>query len=197
VQRRDVIHHHGDRAPGRAAGHARLGDLVAVATAHAPVQAAEDRPQPRRGHADLVQDADRVGLGRRLDDPRQHQPLERLVADRVEPEPFVGAGQHVPQQPAAHPRDLRTGAGTRAGAHARAGGRVARREVERVLPGQEPLPGDLHQHSELAVVMRGADVLDPDDLTALLVHDLHRPRTRGRGHLSNERSHERGYQPPD
>src|SRR5665647_3431996 len=75
VQRRDVIHHHRDRAPGRAAGHTCLADHVAVITVHAPVQAAEDRAQPRRGHADLVQDPDRVGLGRRLDDPRQHLSL--------------------------------------------------------------------------------------------------------------------------
>ena len=63
--------------------------------------------------------------------------------------------------------------------------------------GQEALAGDLHQHSELPVVMGGADVLDPDNLPALLVHDLHRPRTRSRRHLPNERSHDRGYQPPD
>lgn len=50
-----------------------------------------------------------------------------------------------------------------------------------------------------ALVVRGADVLDTDDLPALLVlvHDLHRPRTRGRGHLPDERGHERGYQSPD
>ena len=166
VQRRDVVHDH--RCPPRTAGvgHTGLADLVAVVTLHAPVQAAEDRPQSRRGHADLVQDADRVGLARRLDDPRQHQPLERLVADDGEPQALVGAAQHIPQQPAAHPRDPRTRPRTRT--RARAPRRAGRGQVEGVLPGQKALPGDLHQHSQLAVVMRGTDVLDPDDLPALL-----------------------------
>jgi hypothetical protein len=40
-----------------------------------------------------------------------------------------------------------------------------------------------HQHRELGVVVGMADVLDTDHPPAPLVHDLHRPRTGGGGHL--------------
>lgn len=64
-----------------------------------------------------------------------------------------------------------------------------RAQVQALLARVQPLPGDLHQQRQLHVVMRRPDVLDPDDLPSPLVHDLHGPRPRGRGHLPHERGH--------
>ena len=187
VQRRDVVHDHGCHARAGGVGHARPADRVAVVTRHAAVQAAEDRAQRGGGDTDVLEDPDRVRLRRRLDDPGQHELHERLVTDRAEAQTFVGTGQDVPQDLAPHPRDLRP----------RGRRRTLRREVERLLPGVEQLPGRFDQDRELHVVMGRADVIDPDDLPALLVDDLNGPRTRCRGHPTDKRGHDRGYQPPD
>ena len=187
VQRRDVVHDHGCHARAGGVGHARPADRVAVVTRHAAVQAAEDRAQRGGGDTDVLEDPDRVRLRRRLDDPRQHEPHERLVADLGEAQTFVGTGQDVPQDLATHPRDLRP----------RDRSRTLRREVERLLPGVQQLPGRFHQDRELDLVVRRADVIDPDHLPALLVDDLNGPRARCRRHPTDERGHDRGYQPPD
>jgi hypothetical protein len=51
----------------------------------------------RRRDPDLVEDPDRGSLRRRLHDPRQHRRPERLIGNRIEPEPAVRVDQDIPQ----------------------------------------------------------------------------------------------------
>jgi len=67
-----------------------------------------------------------------------------------------------------------------------------RAEIERLVARVGPLPDDRGQ-SELSLLVRGAHVLDPYDLLALLVSDLHGPRIRGGGHRPHEQGHPAGF----
>jgi len=58
-----------------------------------------------------------------------------------------------------------------------------------VLAGVQPFPREFLQQSELIVVVRGTDVIDPVDDAAAFVHDLHRRRARGGLHPAHERAH--------
>ena len=90
----------------------------------------------------VLQDAQRVLLARRLDDPRQHQLPEYLVTPGGlrKPECVIGPGQGVPQ--VSHPRggDLQQPGRPR----------LAQVEAEFQLPGREPLPGSCLQASSSA-----------------------------------------------
>jgi hypothetical protein len=62
-------------------------------------------------------------------------------------------------------------------------------QIQDMVPGMQPVLGDVDQHRELDLVVRRAHVLhDPTDPAALL-HDLHRSGTRGRLHLPDEPRH--------
>ena len=62
-------------------------------------------------------------------------------------------------------------------------------EVQLVLPGVQPLPGDLHQHRELGLIVRRAKVLDDPAHPGTLVHDPHGRRPRRGLHRPHERGH--------
>ena len=116
-------------------------------------------------HPDLLQHAHAVGFARRLHQPGQDQLHERVIAQNVEPEPGVGAGQHIPQQRAPLARDD-------SASPTRPGRRVVQAKIEGLLPGPYPLTSDLHQHSELRLVVRGADVLQDHVAASATLSDL-------------------------
>ncbi len=62
-------------------------------------------------------------------------------------------------------------------------------QIEFVLAGMQALSRGLHQQRQIRSVVSRPDVFDPDDLAALLVHDLHRGRTRGGRDPTDERRH--------
>jgi hypothetical protein len=91
---------------------------------------------------DLGQDADGVRLAGRLDYPGQDQRPERLIAEAIQAEATVDAGQDLPQDQRGcaldhRPRPDRACAG------------VA--EIQSRLPGMAAFPGDLQQHGEFVV----------------------------------------------
>jgi hypothetical protein len=69
---------------------------------------------------------------------------ERLIAEGVEPEPLVGRAQHVPQHLAGHARDRRVDL-TRL---------AVKPQVQRQLPGSQPLLSSLHQRGQFQLVVR-------------------------------------------
>jgi len=182
VQRRHVIEHQSAGAGGpcgvRPAGRGQLAAVVAAACAG---QGGVQGVHVRGTHAQVVQDAHGVGLADRLDHPCQHELHERLVVQDGEPEPLVGIDQHVPQDLAGAGHDPRPRP------HGRR--RRVQAEVQLVLPGVQPLPGDLHQHRELGLIVRRAKVLDDPAHPGTLVHDLHGRRPRRGLHLPHERGH--------
>ncbi len=105
VQRGHVVQHQGQIPGHRGVRVAGCGERVPVPALLGPGQRPEHGPQRGMLDADLVQHPDRVGLARGLDDPGQHQLLERLIGDGVEPEPVVHPLEHPPQQRRALPRD--------------------------------------------------------------------------------------------
>ena len=124
-------------------GEASGRDLVAVSAFLSPGQAPEHRAQRRVRHTELVQHPQRVGLARGFHDPRQHQRLERLIAQGIEPQPGVRAGQHVPQQCAALAGDHRLPRRHR-----------ARAQVELALTRVHLHPGGLQQRGQLGLGVR-------------------------------------------
>ena len=206
VQRRHVVHDEGGLAGGAGrVRQARLRQLVAVVPGLTASQTPVDRVQRRRARTDLGQHAHRVGLARRLDDPRQHHSTERLIAQRVEPQPGISAGQDIPQQqrrrrdnPAAaghdsgptrrepHQHRLITAAGPVG--HVADPCRLALQhpQVEDLLPRTQPLPRGLDQQLQLSIGMSRAHMVDLDNPPALASDDLDRDRTRGRAHLPHE-----------
>jgi hypothetical protein len=201
VQRGAVIQH--QRQPpgrrGRRMPHTGGRQPAAVVPFDTPDQDTKDRAQRRRRHTNLGQHPQRVGLGGRLDDAPQHQSLERLIGDRIEPEPVICLAQHTPQQQrgsthhestAGYPRPA-----TRPGGHGTkqltlieptgpvsdvldADRRLGQRpEIKLTLPRMQPPPGYLQQQRQLSISMRRADVLDLNDLAVILGHHLDRNRT--------------------
>ena len=202
VQRRAVIKDQ-RHLPSR-----RLGRMRQAGRRHAaavvPVDAAGQRPEHRAQRrtldADIAQHPQRVGLRGGLDDPPQHQVLERLITDDVEAEPVIGLSQHIPQQqrgrpdhPAAsHQRSTATPVGGRRSSQRQLSGRCPRpvrhivdgdpgllqqTEVEFALPPMQPLPSCPQQQRQVCVGVRRADVIELHDLAVSLGHDLnsHRP----------------------
>src|SRR5215472_17549833 len=166
---------------------ARRGQLPPERVLGIDGKAALERGIRRAGQAGFLQHPQAVGLADRLDDPRQHQLLEDLVAaaGRTEAQHVEGPGQGIEQ--AAHPRR-----GDRQ--------RPARRsriqaQVQLALPGGQPLPRDSLQQLQLHVVMCRADVLDLPRPAARGVHNLHRDGARRRLHRPHIR-HPATLRPP-
>ena len=116
---------------------------------HSPVipldhalEAAHERHPMRGRDPDLGQHADGVQLASRLDHPGQDQHTERAIAETIQAQVVIDAGQDLPQDQRGcsldhrrRPRSARTG--------------VA--EIQRQLPGMAAFPGDLQQHGEFVV----------------------------------------------
>jgi hypothetical protein len=191
----------------------RRGELPAVVAGLAAGQGPEQRAQTDPGCADLVQDPHDLGLGRRLHDPRQDHRPEPVIAQHVEPETGVCAGQDLPQQVRRRPHQAPTGS-DRCGAPAcgRGRGRLDERrlrgpvrdvvhprrdhrqvpEVQDVLIRGQALTRGGQQQRKLGIGMRGAHVLDLLDLPASARDDLDRDRSGGGADLAHEpRDHTR------
>jgi hypothetical protein len=139
VQRRHVIQHD---CQARGLG----GVPVTGLRDHGPVvppghalEAAHERHPMRGRDPDLGQNADGVQLAGRLDHPGQDQRPERPIAETIQAEIVVDAGQDLPQDQrgcALHhrrrPRSARAGAA----------------EIQSQLPGMKAFLGDLQQHGE-------------------------------------------------
>ena len=144
VQRGHLVQAQRDVAPaGGDVGEAGRRDLVPVPTGAGPLQRAANGGQRGVLHTEFVQDAQRVDRGRRLNDPRQDQQGERAVADGVEPEPRVGAGQHLPQHRVTLPGD-----------HCVTRGDPSRGQVQLALPRVQSIPRRLQQGQQLGVGVR-------------------------------------------
>jgi hypothetical protein len=182
VQRCHVVEHDRQaRGPG--------GVPVTGLRDHGPVippghalEAAHERHAMRGRDPDLGQDADGVQLAGRLDHPGQDQRPERPIAETIQAQVVVDAGQDLPQDQRGRaldhrwrPRSVRAG--------------VAQIQIQSQLPGMAAFPGDLQQHGELVVGVGRADVLDAQHAPAPLVHDLDRGRTRGGLHPPHEHAH--------
>ncbi len=181
IQGRDVVEHQGQFPRLRGVSVSGAGDLVTPVLLNTTGQGPPDRPQRCRRNAELTEDTDRVCFRRRLHRPSEHEFPERVVAHDVEPEPNIRTLEHLPKHTrgtACHDRRRR---------HRRR--RAQRVQIERELPGLNPVLRDLHQHGELSVVMRGADVFHDRADAAVLPHDLHRRRARGSWHLPHEQAH--------
>jgi len=182
VERGQVVEDQREPAPAGGVGVAGIRDGVAVVPLDDPSQAAL-RGGPRRGgNANLGQHPHGVDLAGRLDDPPQHQRPERFVAHRGEPQCVIDRAECVPQ-------DQRAG-----GLHHRAPRPVGRRrgvqvQFQRLLARVPTFPSGVQQQRQGRVVVSRADVVDPDDVPAALVHDLHRRRARGGLHPAHERAH--------
>jgi hypothetical protein len=133
-----------------------------------------ERRVRRRHLPGFLQDPQRAGLAGRLDDPREHQLPEDLVAARgvvQAQDPVAPAGR---VQQAAHPR----------GGNRQRPGRpgIVQAEAWFQLAGRDPLPGGGLQRLQLSVVVRRPDVLDVPRTAPRGQHDLHRGGARLRLH---------------
>jgi hypothetical protein len=142
VQRCHVVEHDRQaRGPGGVPVTGLRDHGPVVPLGHA-LEAAHERHPMRGRDPDLGQDADGVQLAGRLDHPGQDQRPERLIAETIQAEVVVDAGQDLPQDQrgcALHHR--------RRPRSARAG--VA--EIQSQLPGIAAFPGDQQQHGEFVV----------------------------------------------
>jgi hypothetical protein len=170
VQGGDVVEHQRRRAQPRMPGAGRRQQFP-------PPLGGVDRQTPLEGpvghrlDAGLRQHAHRVQLGRRLDDPGQHQvPKHLILASSGEPDSFVGSAQGVPQVP--HPRshDRQRPTGLR---------RSVQANVELALTCRHALTGDGLEQFELDLIVRRPNVLDVPRTLARGVDNLHRTRPRG------------------
>ncbi len=166
VERGHVIEDQADVAVGGGVVEAGGGDLAAVVALLCPLQRSEHRAQRCRLHADLAQHANRVSLRGRLDEPCQHELRERLIADGVEAQPRIGAGQDLPQQRRALARDQ-----SRALGHTGILESV-HVEVEHFLALVKATTRLCHQHRQLRVRTRCAYMLHDHITPAAALSDL-------------------------
>ena len=173
VQGRDVVEHEGRPAqPGMR--RARGGQLLPERLLRIDRQAPLERRIRRRRDTGFLQHPQRVELAGRLDDPRQHQLLEGLIA---------AAGPVKAQHPERMPQRVQQAAHPRRRDRQRpALRRRIQAQLQLALPGCQPLPGDRLQQLQLAIIVRRADVLDLPRSPMRGVHDLHRDRARRRLH---------------
>ena len=139
-------------------------------------------------NADVVQDARRIEFAGRLDQSSAHQRLECRIAHRIKTEDVESAGQRLPQQLAGVPAHHRIPAGTDLRLRSQA-------KFQRLLTGVDLAPRHRDQRRQLALRVRGPNVLQDPPLTADLLHDLHSRRSRRRLHLPHERAHTTKLQP--
>jgi hypothetical protein len=198
VQRRHVVEHQGGGAAGadrvRPGGRCQLPAVVAGLRAG---QGPEQRAQAHGRCADLVQDPYDLGLGGRLHDACQDHRAEPVIAQDVEPQLRIGAGQDRPEQISGRPHDPPAGSdggGTPTGRRRRRLHRKLRfaspvrdlvhpprdhrqvPQIQDVLTLGQPLTRGCQQQRELGIGMRGPYVLDPLDLPAPARDDLNRDR---------------------
>ena len=95
IQRGHVIHHHLQRPGRRHLPQRRVRELRSPVLLDATREGPPDRAQRRRLHTDLREHPDRVSLAGRLDDPRQHETLEAVGPDRVEPDLAVSVLENI------------------------------------------------------------------------------------------------------
>jgi hypothetical protein len=109
-------------------------------------QMTHQRPVGRRLNPDLGQYPQRVQLAGRLDDPREHQRPEHLIATgrRVEAQRVVRAAQRIPQVPHPGGGDLQWAARTH---------RRGQPEIEFALSGGHPLAGGRLERLHLGLVV--------------------------------------------
>jgi len=168
--------------------------LPAVVAGLRAGQGPEQRAQAHGRRADLVQNPHDLGLGCRLHDACQDHRAEPVIAQDVEPQLRIGAGQDRPEQISGRPCDppaRSDGDGTPTGRRPRRQLRFAgpvrdlahpRRDhrqvpqVQDVLTWGQPLTRGCQQQRELGIGMRGTRVLDPLDLPAPARNDLNRDR---------------------
>jgi len=180
VQGADVIQDQAGRAqPGMAGACCRqpLPPGILRVYPQPPV----DRGIRSRSHPGLLQHPGAVSLADRLDNPRQHQLLEDLIAAAglVKAQRPVSALQRIEQ--AAHPR------GGDRQRPARRGGVQA--QVKLTLTGRQPRPGRGLQQLHLSAAMRRPQMLDLPRPPAGGVHDLDSRRAR----RCLDRPHIRGH----
>ena len=99
-----------------------------------------------RGHdPDLGQDADSIQLAGRLDHPGQDQRPERRIAETIQTEAVIDAGQDLPQDQRGCALDHRPRPDR---------ARADVTEIQSQLPGMAAFLGDLQQHGEFVVGVR-------------------------------------------
>src|SRR3954462_11272169 len=131
--------------PSTAWGVAGGRDHRAVVAFDHPFQATHERHPGRSGHTELGQHPHRVGFAGRLDDPGQHQRLERVVEDLTEPQLLIDRLERLPHDQRrgalheGHPERPATGGG---GA-----------DRQHVLADGQPGLRRLQQQRELGIVM--------------------------------------------
>jgi hypothetical protein len=137
-------------------------------------KAALERCIRRAGQPSLLQHPQAASLADRLDDPRQHQLSEHLIA---------AAGLVKAQ----HPVSMLQGIGQ--AAHPRGGDRqepasrsLVQAQVKLALPRGQPLPRRGLQQLQFRVIVSRAQVLDLPRPPVRGVHNLHRGGTRRRLH---------------
>jgi hypothetical protein len=140
------------------------------------------------GDPEVVQDAQRVGLAGRLDDPRQHQLRERVVTEHVEAQPVEADPQHPPQQGVRLTGDHRgaaqmTGVTIYLTGSARAAGALQR---QLALAREHPAIRGRHERGQLRVVVGGPDVPEHHVTAPATLSDLDLRRPRPPRHLPHE-----------
>ena len=204
MQRGHVVEH--QRGSAGRADRVRAGgggQHAAVVTGPRAGQRPEQGPHAHPGRADLLQHPYDLGLGRRLDNPRQDHRPESLIVKDVEPQPRVGADQYRPQQvsrgshdPAAaarrrpptrcpRQRQLARPCPVRDLAHPRRHlGHLA--QVQDLLARSQPLPCRGQQQHQFGIGMRRPHVLDALNLPSAARDDLNRHRSRRSADLAHE-----------
>jgi hypothetical protein len=129
-------------------------------------------------------DAQRVRLGRRLDDPGQDHLLERVITHRVKPQLAVPAGEDLPQQRA-----------PLAGDHPTPDRARWQRQLQLALARVHSCPRDLEQGDQLRRRACRAHVLNHVVAVPNSLGDLHRCGPRGGRDLPHKHHDHRPYRP--